>query len=297
MNKFRQLAVVLIALTLTGTAVAQSDADELKIAALEALMAAPADRALPLATKALRGNNSHEVKEAALFVLSQIDNDEAYGILLETAQQDEGEIRYEAIRMIGINGNEEALSQLRAIFDSGDEETQEAVLEAYLIADHTDGVYEIAVTTESDEVFSEAVEILGAMGAHEELRRLRESRGVSEDLIEAYMIADDVESLRAIALDMSDPDLQAEAIEALGVVGAEGTDAMLLEIYKGSDSEDIRDAALEGLMIGDFDEAVLQLYRESTDASEKRQLLQYLVIMDSDAIYEVINEALDGDAS
>ncbi|MDX1509628.1 MAG: hypothetical protein R3358_15180, partial [Woeseiaceae bacterium] len=59
-------------------------------------------------------------------------------------------------------------------------------------------------------------------------------------------------------------------------------------------SQDIREAALEGLLIGDFDAAVLQLYRDSNDAAEKRDLLQYLVMMDSEAIYDVINQALDG---
>lgn len=294
MFNLRKLAVVLTALTLTGTAFAQSDDDELKIAALEALMAAPAERALPLATKALRGNNSDEVKEAALFVLSQIDMPEAHGILMETAQQGDGDLRLEAIRMIGIGGNEEALARLRTIFENGDEDVQEAVLEAYLIADNVQGVYDIAVTTDSEAVYEEAVETLGAMGAHEQLRQLREARGVSESLIEAYMIADDVDSLREIALDNSDPELQAEAIEMLGVVGGSGVEATLVDIYKGTDSKDIREAALEGMLIGDFDDAVLKLYRESDDPAEKRDLLQYLVMMDSDAIYDVIDQALDG---
>lgn len=294
MYKFRHLAVVLIALTFTGTAFAQSDDDELKIAALEALIAAPPERALPLATKAIRGNNSDEVKEAALFVLSQIDLPEAQDILIETAQQGDGELRLEAIRMIGIGGNRDALAKLRAVFENGDEDVQEAVLEAYLIADDADSVYEVAVNTRNEDIYDEAVETLGAMGAHEHLRRLRESKGVTESLIEAYMIADDVESLRAIAFDASDPDLQAEAIEMLGVVGGEGIEATLLEIYKGTDSADIRDAALEGMLIGDYDDAVLQLYHDSTDSAEKRQLLEYLVIMDSDAIYDVIDRALDG---
>ena len=294
MQNFRKLAVVLTALSLTGTAFAQSEDDELKIAALEALMAAPAERALPLATKALRGNNSDEVKEAALFVLSQIDMPEAHDILIETAQQGDGETRLEAIRMIGIGGDSEALAKLRTVFENGDEDVQEAVLEAYLIADDADSVYEVAVNTQNEDIYEEAVETLGAMGAHDQLRRLRESKGVSESLIEAYMIADDVESLRAIALDYSDPELQAEAIEMLGVVGGDDVEATLVDIYKGSDSEDIREAALEGMLIGDFDDAVLQLYRESTDSAEKRDLLQYLVIMDSDAIYDVIDQALDG---
>ena len=294
MQRLTKMAAILAALTLTTPAVAQSD-DELKIAALEALIAAPADRALPLATKALRANNSDDVKEAALFVLSQIDSAEAHTILLDIAGEPEGEVRLEAIRMIGIGGNDETLSLLRPIFDNGDGDVQEAVLEAYLIADDEARVYDIAVTADNDEIFAEAVETLGAMGAHDELRSLREARGVTESLIEAYMIADDVDSLRAIALEDSNPKLRAEAIEMLGVVGGTEVNVTLLDIYKSADSEQIRDAALEGMMIADYDDGVLQLYQESTDPREKRQLLEYLVIMDSDAIYDLIDEALSGD--
>ena len=290
----RKLAVVLTALTLTGAAFAQSDDDELKIAALEALIAAPPERALPLATKALRGNNSDEVKEAALFVLGQIDMPEAHNILIEVAQQGGGEVRLEAIRMIGISGHRDSLAKLRSVFDGGDGEVQEAVLEAYLIADDAQSVYDIALNTDNEEIYEKALETLGAMDAHEQLRQLRETKGVSEGLIEAYMIADDVDSLREIALDSSDPELQAEAIEMLGVVGGSGIEATLVDIYKSADSKKIREAALEGMLIGDFDDAVLQLYRDSNDAAEKRDLLQYLVMMDSEAIYDVINQALDG---
>ena len=295
MLRLKLFAVVAMALILTTPAVAQSDNDELKIAALEALIAAPAERALPLATKALRANNSDEVKEAALFVLSQIDSDEAHAMLLETASQSDGELRLEAIRMIGISGDSDGIAQLRPLFESGDEDVQAAVLEAYLIADDEEGVYDIAISTDNDEIYAEAVETLGAMNAHEQLRRLREANGVSESLIEAYMIADDVDSLRAIARDDSDPDLQAEAIEMLGVVGGSDVNETLFNLYKSASSDDIRDAALQGMLIADYDEGVLQLYRESSDAGEKRQLLEYLVIMDSEAIYQVIDEALSGD--
>ena len=273
------------------------DAEELKIAALEALMAAPPERALPLAAKALQGDHSDEVKERALFILSQIDLPGAQDLLIETAQQDSGEIRLEAIRMIGIGGDSDALSRLGGIYDGGDEAVRDAVLEAYLIADDEEAVYELAISAANagnDEDFEAAVEMLGVMGAREQLRKLRESTGNSEALIEAYAISGDADSLRAIALDGSDPEVQAEAIEALGIVGGSEVNATLVEIYRTSDSEDIREAALEGMLISGYDEGVLELYRSSQDPVEKRELLEYLVVMGSDDIWDIIDSALDG---
>jgi len=132
------------------------------------------------------------------------------------------------------------------------------------------------------------------MGAKEQLRMLRESTGSSEALIEAYAISGDADSLRAIALDGSDPEVQAEAIEALGIVGGGEVNATLVEIYRTSDSEDIREAALEGMLISGYDEGVLELYRSSQDPVEKRELLEYLIVMGSDDVWDIIDSALDG---
>ena len=55
----------------------------------------------------------------------------------------------------------------------------------------------------------------------------------------------------------------------------------------------VREAALEGLMIADDDEAVLELYRSSNDPAEKRELLQMLVNMDSEAVWSIIDETLE----
>ena len=299
MHTFTKLVIAALLVFVGGVSIAQSDTtddvEELKIAALEALMSAPAERALPLLTKVLAGNNSDEVKERALFVLSQIDLPEAQALLLETVQQGSGELRLEAIRMIGIGGQPEALSGLAEMYKTGDGDVREAVLEAYLIADDSNAVYELAANAESEDEFEDAVEILAAMDARDELRRLRESAGMSESLIEAYAISGDFETLRELSMDGSNLEQQAQAIEALGIVGGVEVNTALVEIYQGSDSPDIREAALDGLLISGHDEGVLQLYQSSQDPVEKRELLQYLVMMDSDAIWDVIDSALEGE--
>ncbi len=272
-----------------------SESDSLKIAALEALMSAPADKALPLVDKVLTGNHSTEVKERALFILSQIDSDEAQATLLRFAREDTSELQHEAIRMIGIGGDEDSLASLADVYRSGDRDVKDAVLEAYLIADDSRAIYELAVNADNEEDFSEAVDMLGAMGASKELRELRGQAGVSESLIDAYAVSGDADTLRELAMDGSDPELQTKAIEAMGIVGGEDVDSALVEIYRGADSDDVREAALTGMLISGHDSGVLELYRGASDPSEKRQLLEYLVMMDSDSIYDVIDQALAGD--
>lgn len=300
MNTFRTIifAVALLSVVGAGSATAQSsDDEELKLAALEALIAAPPERAYPIAAKVLQGNNSDELKEAALFILSQIDLPEAQSIIIETARTGDGDIQAEAIRMIGIGGNADSLAELQGLYDGGDEDVREAVLEAFLIADDEDAVYNIAVSAANagnDDDFEDAVEMLGAMGAHDQLRRLRESTGISEPLIEAYQISGDTDSLRELAFDDSDVELQEAAIEALGIVGGDAVNTTLVEIYRRATSEEIREAALEGMLISGHDEGVLELYRSSDDAAEKRELLNFLVMMGSDDVWDIIDAALEG---
>ena len=107
--------------------------------------------------------------------------------------------------------------------------------------------------------------MLAAMGAIEELRSLSDRSGMGDALIDAYMIAGDVESLELLAADSSDPERQLEAIEALGIAGGDEAGPKLLGIYRGSDSPDVREAAVEGLMLSGNDEAMLELFRESQD--------------------------------
>lgn len=293
MKTLAKIILVTSALLFAAPGIAQSDSDELKIAAIEALMSAPADKALPLVSKVLAGNHSDEVKEAALFILSQIDEPEAHATLLKFANEESGELQLEAIRMIGIGGGD-GMSNLKSIYDSGDSDAREAVLEAYMIAGDEAAVFEIAKIAEGSD-FEEAVEMLAVMGARDELRQLRSARGTSEALIEACAISGDLECLLELAADDSNIELQIEAIEGLGIVGGVGANSALVEIYKNSPSDDTREAALDGLMISGDDAGLLELYRSSNDSSEKKELLEYLVMTGSDEVWSIIDSALDGD--
>jgi HEAT repeat protein len=290
-------AVMLLLMSTSGSAQPASpdDAEALKITALEALMSAPPERALPIVEKVLAGNNSDEVKERALFILSQIDLPAAQTILLDTARQSGGEIRLEAIRMVGIGGQADALVALTDLYSTGDEDVRRAVLEAYLIAGDAQSVYQIAVNVDNEDDYEEAVEILGAMGARDELQELRNTRGTSATLIEAYAISGDAETLRKLALDTSDPELQGQAIEALGIIGGAEVKQTLVEIYQTTDAPDLRAAALDGLLIANHDEGILELYRASDNPAEKKELLQYLVMMDSEAVWDLIDSTLEGE--
>ncbi len=296
MNTLKQSLFLFAALLIGSASFAQDDAadsEALKIAALEALMSAPEERALPIVTKVLNSNNSDKVKSRALFVLSQIDMPEAHALLLDTAKSADNDLRLEAIRMIGVAGEPESMGGLREIFDAGDEDVRQAVLSAYMIADDVDAVFEIAVNARNDDEFSRAVNMLGSMNAVEQLRKLKDRPGAAKDVINALAIADDIEGLKEYITDASDPDSQKRAIRALGMIDDYEAGEILLSAYRDADSDEMKRAALNGMMIGDHDEQMLMLYQEATDAREKRDILRVLANTDSEAVWELIDSTLE----
>lgn len=275
---------------------APTEQEQLAIAALEGLMAAPPERALPLLKRVLEGNQTELVKMRALFVLSQIDNDEAQKLLLDLARKNDGALRLEAVRMIGIGGNEGSLAALSGIYKSGDAEVRREVLNAYLIAGRKAEVMQLARDAKTEDEASEAIHALGAMGALAELRQLGQLGKHNGELVRAYAIAGDLDSLREMANTGKTAELRIEAIRSIAIIGSDDAGKALREIYQASKDAEIRNAALEGLMIRGDEKGLLEIYRASTDPEEKQVVLRQLTIIGGDAAMEAIDAALQGKA-
>ncbi len=270
-----------------------SEEEQLAIAALEGLISAPQERAFPLLKRVLTSQHSDKVKARALFVLSQMDMPEAQALLLSMASTGSGELRGEAIRMIGIGGDKETLGKLGAIYASGDKHVRQEVLNAYLIAGRKDEVLKIVLAAKSEEESDAAVQMLAAMGAVAELRKLGDSGRHSKGLVQAYAIAGDLDSLRKIATGNAPIETRADAVQSIGIIGGEKGRAALRELFR-SPQEEIKQAALQGMLISGDEKGLLELYRSSTNPAEKRELLRTLTMVGGDAAIEAIDAALQG---
>ena len=272
---------------------APNDDEELAIAALEGLMAQSSTRALPILKKVLAGSQSTLVKRRALFVLGQIDGPEARDILLQTARSPNGELRGEAIRSIGISGEPAALDALKDIYKTGDADTKKEILQAWMISEHKAAVFEVAMNAKTEDEASEAIRMLGVMGATEELRKLGDRPNATRGLLEAYAIGGDLESLRKIAEGTGEKSLRVDAVQRIGIIDTDAARVALREIYTKSTDAQIKDAAMHGMLIADDDKGLLALYRAAKTTDEKRALLRLLTTMDSDAALEVIDQTLE----
>lgn len=274
----------------SNVAVQNKEQEQLALAALGALLSAPPERAFPLLKRTLEGNQSLPVKKRALFVLGQTNTPEAPRLILSLARTP-GPLQLEAIRGLGISGKAEAIAGLTEIAKTAEPKTQEAVLNALLIAGAKKEVLAIALAT-TGETQQRAVRILGAMNAREELRELGK-RGLSgKGFVEAYAIAGDLESLNRLA--SAPGPSRIKAIRSIGLIKTPAAKDELLKIYRANPDKDVREAVLSGLLIANGEKEMMALYRESKDPQEKTRLLRWLGTLGGDSAMEAIDAALQG---
>lgn len=278
------------------TATASSDEDIAEIA-VEGLMNAPPERAVPLLKKVLQSQHSDKVKKRALFVLSQIDEDAALDSVVDVAKNsnDPG-LREEAIRMLGVSGEDRAIKRLGELYaTSKDAREKRAIIQAWLVADRKDLILASAGNEPDSSVRQAAIQALGALDASSELKQLFDSTkdaANQREIIQALGVAGDVKSLSAIAESTQPDNIRVEAIHALGVAGDEGGSAALVKLYPKATSPALREAVLQGLLIaGDSDE-LLQLYKQARTKEEKQALLRIITETSSDAALDVIESEL-----
>ncbi|HYJ40292.1 MAG TPA: HEAT repeat domain-containing protein [Steroidobacteraceae bacterium] len=257
-------------------------------------MAQPAERALPIIKKVLAGSQTTLVKQRALFVLSQIGTPEAQAILAQTSRSSDAALRGEAIRSIGIGGDPKALDALQEVYNAGDPDVKRDVLQAWMIAGRKEAVYQAALNGKSEEESNEAIRMLAVMGATDELRKLGDRPNAASGLVDAFAISGDLASLRKIAEGSGDRSLRLDAIRKIGMVQGDGARAALRDIYSRSTDEEIKEAALQGMLMSGDEQGVLTLYRGAKASNEKRMLLRYLSMMDGDAALQAIDAALEG---
>ncbi|MGQ0802083.1 MAG: HEAT repeat domain-containing protein [Pseudomarimonas sp.] len=271
------------------------DADALM--ALDALLVGGSERGVPLLLRVLSGNHSDHVKSRAMFVLSQLDASAADaaldGILAGDASP---QLKQEAVRMIAVGGRKESLDRLLPLYrSSNDAAIKTAVMEAFLIGGRGDLVQALFESETNPELRLNALNSLGAMGEGDRLKALygpqlpREER---RQLLHAYGVAGELQALIDVARSETDPELQVEAIRSIGIGGDRQAGATLVELYRPDASEQVRRAVIEGLMIANDSEAMLQLYRKETDPELRRQLLHSITAADPDAAIELIDAAL-----
>ena len=330
--------------------------EELRLFALAQLMDRDPERALPLVLDLVRNSDSEQIRQDAIFVLAISDAPQARQALAQMARdsndpevqidaihilgtmdatdelqslyaslqdrdariaviealsiagestmlkqvlanETDSELRKAAIYGIAMEDNPESASLLESIYDSsGSTEEKRAILEALNMMDDASELAVKILQTETDpELQQQAIQVLGIMDATEELGELYASMTDRESriaILQAMSISDDSDGLYKILQVEQDEELRSAAIQGLAINGEEKAADYLVTMYPGASREE-KTAVIQSMMIMEDTEGLLSLLKQETDPELKREMLQMLTIMDSDASDEYLFELLE----
>jgi len=275
-----------------------ADDEELKLYALDGLMQMDPEKAIPTLERLLAGPSSPRVKERALFVLSQSASPRAREILVRIAKTGQPvSLRREAVKTLGIAGTPDDLVALGAIArdTTSPPEVRDAVIEAYLIANRQEELFQIAKSDPEPRIRFKAVEALGATGATPYLLRLwttEKDPSIQSKLLEAFGISGDVDTLAKAARETTDPKLRRKAIEGLAISNGPEARKVLRQLYGEFSSPDDKRKVLEAFMIHGDATTLVELFRAEKDPAMKKIIIQQLSVMNDPEATRVILDVL-----
>jgi HEAT repeat protein len=274
-----------------------SDDEELKLMALNGLMQADEESAIPILEEFLTSEKSPRLRERALFVLAQSDSEKAHAILAKVARGDaDPELQQEAIRYLGVHGSDRGLALLAELYRSlKSTEARATVLESFMIAGDEKRLLDLAQNEPDRKLRGRAIQLLGAMGAEEELWRLFGSErdiDIKKEILQGLFIAGEHERIAEVARDKAQPaELRKAAVRNLGVSGDEAVPA-LLALYRTETDRQLKEGVLESLFINDAVKELIEIARSETDPELKKRAVEKISIIGSKEAKDFLMEIL-----
>ncbi len=258
--------------------------DDLKLMAINALVNADSEQAIPMLEKLLEGTASPKLKSRALFVLAQSSSPRAREVLKAIARGGSTpELQSRAVDYLGQHGGSESRTALGEIYaGSSDVDLKRRILRAFMVGGEKDRLLTAAQTEQNPDLRGEAVQQLGVMGAHEELWQLYQKEtavNIKKRIIQAMFVGGNTTRLIELAKSEKDPELRRTAVRNLGVMDSKRTSDALVEIYNTDKDPSIRKAVINGLFQQSNAAALVALARKEQDPELKKDIVQKLSVM------------------
>lgn len=223
----------------TGTKVspeAQGD-EELKLIAIQGLMNADSERALPLLEGILTSNKSAKLKDKALFVLSQSSSPKSKEILTRLAKNNaDPTMQKSAIHNLGIGGKRNGALLEEVYKSASSAEVKKQILQSYMIMGDKDRLATLAKSETDEAMRLNAIHWLGVSGGKEALPGIYQLPGASTKVKSAVLhslfIAGAAKEIVAVARSEKDPTLKREAVRNLSMMSSKDATDFLSEILK-----------------------------------------------------------------
>ena len=217
----------------------QETNEDLKLMAINSLMNADAERAIPLVEGVLKGSAAPAVKDRALFVLSQSKSPRAQQSLSDFAKGGGNpDLQLRAIQYVGMSGTKEAQQQLVSIYaSSSDSRVKNSIIQSLFIAHANDALMNIAKTEKDSSLRNSAIRVLATNKGvtAEGLAELYAGADAStkREIVNGLMARGDAKTLVELARKESDPAMKKTIVERLSAMH-DNKDAMdyMMELLK-----------------------------------------------------------------
>lgn len=261
--------------------------DEMKLYALNSLLNSASNESLDTLRQVINGQNSLQVKQRALFVLSQINSPEAFALIVNVAQDaTQPALQDDAINVLGVAGTDAALQQLNALYtQTDDDEVRAKVLHGFMIAGKSDFIAQVARSESNLGLKSDAIHLLGVLSDIDALTKLLNESNelpVLKTILDALAIGQGSDALIDVARTHKHTEVKMHAIERLGTTHDAKAAQALEALYKNEPSERIKRAVIRALFIQQNVPAMVNIVKGETDSGLKREALKYLSMMDSE---------------
>lgn len=217
----------------------QESNDDLKLLAINSLMNADADRAVPLLDGILKGNGGPSLKDRALFVLAQNKSPRAQQALADYARGGVNpDLQLRAIQYIGMSGTKDVQQLLAAIYGaSADVRVKTSIIQSLMMAHDTDALMSIAKNEKDASLRNTAIRDLAASKSIPVQTMLdfyaSADAPARREIVNGLVSRGDAKSLIDLARKESDPAMKKSIVQGLSVM-RDNKDAMdyMMELLK-----------------------------------------------------------------
>ena len=270
--------------------------EELKLMAINSLMNADPDRAIPLLENLLKSSSAPRVKDRAMFVLTQSKTPRAHQVLTDYAKgAGNPDLQIRAIRYIGMSGTAEAQQQLAAVYGaSTDAAVKREVIRGLMTSKGKEPLFSLARTEKDPDLRLEAIRQLGAMRASEQLAQLyglETSADNKVQIVRSLFVAGAAEKLLEIAKSEKDQKARAEAIRSLAMSKSASAD-MLAQLYGADSDPKTRREIVNGLQQRGDARGLVEMAKKEADATMKKYIVERLSVMHSKEAMDYMMELL-----
>jgi tetratricopeptide (TPR) repeat protein len=275
---------------------AQESNEDLKLMAINSLMNADPERAIPLLEGLLKGSSSPRLKDRAMFVLTQNRSARAEQVLTDYAKgAGNPDLQIRAIRYIGESGTGGAQQQLAGIYAaSNDPVVKREVIRSLMVSRGRDPLASLAKNEKDPELRAEAIRQLGAMRATDQLAQLYASEASPDNriqIVRALVVAGGSDKILELMRAEKDENVRREGIRGLTMSHAMPPDT-IASLYAQDGDPKTKRAVIDGLFQRGDAKALIDLARKESDPAMKRVIVERLSVMRSKEAADYMMELL-----